>query len=120
MIASRESVLIALSNVVEPDLKKDIVTLNLVEKITIEESEILIEVNISNPALHAKKRMTEAIKFNLKRAFGDAYDYNCTLKVEKKINQIKKAPSIAPLLFPEPPAINITQTKNVILLGSKV
>ena len=35
MIASRENVLIALSNVIEPDLKKDIVTLNLVEKIEI-------------------------------------------------------------------------------------
>ena len=96
MIASRENVLVALSNVIEPDLKKDIVTLNLVEKIKIEESEIFIEVNISNPALHAKKRMTEAIKFNLKRAFGDAYDYNCTLKVEKIINQIKKERAVLP------------------------
>tara|TARA_B100001758_G_scaffold219511_1_gene207645 strand:- start:617 stop:1681 length:1065 start_codon:yes stop_codon:yes gene_type:complete len=96
MIASRENVLIALSNVIEPDLKKDIVTLNLVEKITIGESEILIEVNISNPALHAKKRMTEAIKFNLKRAFGDAYNYTCTLNVEKKINQIKKEREVLP------------------------
>ena len=69
MIASRENVLIALANVIEPDLKKDIITLNLVEKITIKESEIFVEVNISNPALHAKKRMTEAIKFNLQRAF---------------------------------------------------
>ncbi len=96
MIASRENVLIALSNVIEPDLKKDIVTLNLVEKIEIEKNELFIEVNISNPALHAKKRMKEAIIFNLKRAFGDAYKYNCSLKIEKNISKQKKDRAVLP------------------------
>jgi len=55
----------------EPDLKKDIVSANLVEELKIEEGKIVLKVLVSNPALHARKRMQEAISFNLKREFGD-------------------------------------------------
>ncbi len=71
MELSRENVLEALGAIMEPDLKKDIVSANLVEKLEISENAIQIKVLVSNPAMHAKKRMTEAIDFNLKRAFGN-------------------------------------------------
>lgn len=70
MELSRENILEALGSVMEPDLKKDIVSANLVEKLDISDNSIQLKVLVSNPAMHAKKRMIEAIDFNLKRAFG--------------------------------------------------
>lgn len=71
MDITREKVLEALGNVIEPDLKKDIVSENLVENLKIDGNKISISVSITNPALHSRKRMQEAISFNLKRVFGD-------------------------------------------------
>ena len=77
---NRDEVLKVLGNIIEPDLKKDIVSLNLVEDLEINESEISVTVLLSNPALHARKRMQEAVEFNLKRFFGEAITINCTVK----------------------------------------
>ncbi|MFT5779278.1 MAG: ATP-binding protein involved in chromosome partitioning [Crocinitomicaceae bacterium] len=71
MEISRENVLEVLGSIMEPDLKKDIVSANLVEELTIEGKQISLKVFVSNPALHARKRMQEALDFNLKQAFGD-------------------------------------------------
>jgi ATP-binding protein involved in chromosome partitioning len=71
MEITRESVLEVLSHVIEPDLKKDIVSANLVEDLKIEDNKIAIKVLVSNPALHARRRMQEALSFNLKNKFGD-------------------------------------------------
>ena len=71
MELTREKVLAVLGGIMEPDLKKDIVSANLVEELKIEEGKIVLKVLVSNPALHARKRMQEAISFNLKREFGD-------------------------------------------------
>lgn len=71
MVITREQVIEALGVVMEPDLKKDIVSANLVSDLQIDGDRIAVKVQISNPALHARKRMQEAISFNLKRVFGD-------------------------------------------------
>ncbi|HIP32399.1 MAG TPA: MRP family ATP-binding protein [Crocinitomicaceae bacterium] len=71
MELTRENVLEVLGAIIEPDLKKDIVSANLVENIDIENNQLSLKVYISNPALHARKRMTEAIDFNIKRKFSD-------------------------------------------------
>ncbi len=60
----------ALSKVIEPDLKKDIITLGLVSNIQVEDNKVAFTVQISNPAMHSKKRMQEACEFALERAFG--------------------------------------------------
>lgn len=70
MSFSREQVIEVLGTVLEPDLKKDIVSLNLVEKIDITEDGIELVILISNPALHARKRMQELVEFNLRQALG--------------------------------------------------
>jgi chromosome partitioning protein len=44
--------------------------MNLVSGIHIDVSTISIEVKSSNPALHARKRMQEAVEFAIERAFG--------------------------------------------------
>ena len=80
MNLKRENVLEVLGNITEPDLKKDIVSANLIELLEIGDNEISLNVLISNPALHARKRMQEAIEFNLRRFFGDTIEINCTIK----------------------------------------
>jgi ATP-binding protein involved in chromosome partitioning len=67
---NNESILEALKKVIEPDLKKDIVSLNLVSEIQFTESEISFLVKINNPAMHSRKRMEEACAFAIERAFG--------------------------------------------------
>jgi len=89
MTITREQILEVLGSITEPDLKKDLVTLNLVEDIQIEGNKISVLVNIFNTALHAKKRMQEAIAFNLKRVFGDSIEVEATIKVCQK-NQKKR------------------------------
>jgi len=61
----------ALSNVIEPDLKKDIIALKLVDDIKISNNTISFTVKVSNPAMHSKKRMEEACVFNVQRALGN-------------------------------------------------
>jgi ATP-binding protein involved in chromosome partitioning len=71
MEISRENILEVLGAIMEPDLKKDIVSANLVEDLVIDDKTISLTVFVSNPAMHARKRMQEALDFNLKRNFGD-------------------------------------------------
>jgi ATP-binding protein involved in chromosome partitioning len=71
MSLTRDKVLEALSNVIEPDLKKDIVSQNLVEELKIDGNNISLTVNVVNPAMHSRKRMQEAISFTLKRILGE-------------------------------------------------
>ncbi|MFD1551754.1 chromosome partitioning protein [Putridiphycobacter roseus] len=70
MNISADQVTAALSKVIEPDLKKDIITLGLVSNIQVEDNKVAFTVQISNPAMHSKKRMQEACEFALERAFG--------------------------------------------------
>jgi ATP-binding protein involved in chromosome partitioning len=80
MELNRENCLTVLGHVVEPDLKKDIVSLNLVDDLNIDENSISLTVHVSNPAMHARKRMQEAIEFNLKKSFGKQLEISCTVK----------------------------------------
>lgn len=74
MSVSKAAILEALGNVQEPDLKKDIVTLNLVKIIRAEGNEIELEVKVSNPAMHAKQRMREACVFAIQRVLGNEFE----------------------------------------------
>lgn len=97
MEISREKVLEVLGSIIEPDLKKDLVSANLVEELAIEGSKITLKVFVSNPALHARKRMQEAIDFNLKREFGDEIEVSASvvgLPAEAKSAQRKILPEV--------------------------
>lgn len=76
---TEEKLIEALKKVVEPDLKKDIVTLDLVSDIKIEGNNVSFTVKVFNPAMHAKKRMEEALEFALERAFGKDINANVSL-----------------------------------------
>ncbi len=74
-----DSVKEALKKVIEPDLKKDIITLDLVSDIEVKGNDISFQVKVYNPAMHAKKRMQEALEFALERAFGKDVNANVSL-----------------------------------------
>ncbi len=80
MDINRENILTVLGGILEPDLKKDIVSLNFVQDISFTDNSIDVMVTVSNPALHARKRMQEALDFNLKRAFGEKITVTAQVK----------------------------------------
>ena len=61
-VLSKERVLKVLENVIDPELKKDIVSLNRVKDIQIEDSSVKIKVEISTPAHHIKNKVESSIK----------------------------------------------------------
>ena len=67
----KKEVLDALSYVIEPDLKKDIVSLGLVSELKIEGNTVSFHVKSSNPAMHSKKRLEEACIHQVRRFLGD-------------------------------------------------
>lgn len=73
MGVSKQAILEALANVIEPDLKKDIVALNLVKIVSAEGQNIELEVKVSNPAMHSRMRMKEACEFAIHRVLGKEF-----------------------------------------------
>ena len=67
MIPSKEQLLEALGSVQEPDLKKDIISLNLVSDFVLTENTVAFSVKVHNPAMHSRKKMEEACEFAIKR-----------------------------------------------------
>ena len=71
MEINRDTVRKALSYVIEPDLKKDVIALNLVTELTVSGNKISFILNVSNPAMHNRKRMEEACMHQLNRFLGE-------------------------------------------------
>jgi ATP-binding protein involved in chromosome partitioning len=94
MEITKEKVLEVLSNVTEPDLKKNIVELGLVSDITIEGQTIGFTVKVSNPAMHSRKRMEEACEFTVQRFLGKEFQVNVTVEAMPKEEPAK--PKILP------------------------
>jgi ATP-binding protein involved in chromosome partitioning len=79
-VISREAVINALANIPDPESKQDIVSANLVGNIEIDNDRVFIQVNSINPALHARKRMEEAIRFRLTKELGEDVRIECEVK----------------------------------------
>jgi ATP-binding protein involved in chromosome partitioning len=56
---SRDDVLRALSQVMDPDLHRDIVSLGFIKNLTIEDSVVSFDINLTTPACPVKERMRE-------------------------------------------------------------
>jgi ATP-binding protein involved in chromosome partitioning len=80
MEMTEEGLYRALSRVIEPDLKKDIVELDLVQEVVVDENTVSVIVEVSNPAMHSRKRMEEAVVFQLKQAFGEGIRVNVSVR----------------------------------------
>ena len=65
MQITEEQIKDALSYVVEPDLKKDLISLDLVSNIKINGNEVEFDVKISNPAMHNRKRVMAACEHQI-------------------------------------------------------
>ena len=77
MSISQERIEALLEKIQDPDLKKGLVSAKLVQEIIIKEDQIKVIVSISNPALHARKRMHDAVIFNLERELGKEISIQC-------------------------------------------
>lgn len=69
---TEEKVKEALSNVVDPDSKKDIVELGWISDIRIDGDHLRFTLSLKNPAMHYRKRMEEAIEHHISRYFKEA------------------------------------------------
>jgi ATP-binding protein involved in chromosome partitioning len=67
---TKESILKILTNVIEPDLKRSIVALGLVNDIHVEGNEISFIVKISSPTMNSKKIVKDACLESLLQALG--------------------------------------------------
>jgi ATP-binding protein involved in chromosome partitioning len=70
----------ALTNIIEPDTKKDIVSLDLIDDIGVEGNSVTFTLYHLNPTMHARKRMEDACRFAIERHFGK--DVKVTVKNE--------------------------------------
>jgi ATP-binding protein involved in chromosome partitioning len=104
---TEEKVKEALGYVIEPDFKKDIVTLNLISDLTIDGSKVSFALAIHNPAMHNRKRMEEACLHQLQRFLGKE------VEMEVSIHPIDKSPKATPATKPGIPGI-----KNIIAVAS--
>ncbi len=76
---TRERILELLSAIPDPETKQDLVSANLVGELHIEHHRIELHINSLNPALHARKRMEEAVRFRLEKELG--HNIELTVKV---------------------------------------
>jgi len=87
MELTKENVLKVLSNVMEPEKKKDIVTLELVKNVSIESGKLSFALYVLNPAMHSRKRMEDACRFAIERNFGKELNVDVDVKVLSKEEQ---------------------------------
>jgi ATP-binding protein involved in chromosome partitioning len=76
---TEKELLEALKNVIEPDIKENIVDLELVDYIRINGNNVAFNVNVNSPALHTRKKVEEACLIALKTEFGTQYTYDISI-----------------------------------------
>jgi ATP-binding protein involved in chromosome partitioning len=104
---TKDKVLEALSYVIEPDLKKDIVALGLVSDIEVGENTVKFSVKINNPAMHNRKRMEEACEHSIERFLGKGIKTEVTVQALPTENE--RAPEQRTIL---------KQVKHIIAIAS--
>ena len=89
----KEDVIKALSNVMDPDLHKDLVTLNMVGEIKIEETKIFAQVILTTPACPLKDQIKNDCISAIKSHIPQATEINVdmTANVSAHNNQSKDA-----------------------------
>ncbi len=69
MVPDRGEVLELLGTINDIDMNKDIVSLNFVDDLILSDDKISLTVTISNPALHARRKLQDAVTNGLKEKF---------------------------------------------------
>lgn len=96
MELTEDNIIKVLSRIIEPDLKKDIVELELVRSLVINDDSVQVHVEVSNPAMHSRKRMEEAVSFNMEQAFGKDLPIEVKVSVTsgEKVKQRRILPDV--------------------------
>jgi len=96
MELTKENILKVLSNVMEPEKKKDIVTLEMIQNVSIDNGKLSFTLYVLNPAMHSRKRMEDACRFAIERNFGKELEVEIDLKVLSKEEQSASQRKILP------------------------
>ena len=80
---SESQIVNALKKVIEPDLGKDIISLNLVSDIVIKNNNISFSIVTKNAAMHSRKRMKEACEFAIERSIGSGFNLDISISAMK-------------------------------------
>lgn len=91
-----ENVKEVLTNITEPDVKKDIISLDLVHDIQINNNELTFKLYVLNPAMHARKRMEDACYFAIERNFGKEVKVNIDVQLLQKGERAPEQRKILP------------------------
>ncbi|WP_286861814.1 MULTISPECIES: Mrp/NBP35 family ATP-binding protein [Sphingobacterium] len=101
-MVTKEQILNALSYVEEPDLKKDLVTLNMIQNIQIEDQKIAFDVILTTPACPLKDHIEHACR----NAIAHFIDKNLEVQINMTSNVIGKQ------------GAQVSGIKNIILVSS--
>jgi ATP-binding protein involved in chromosome partitioning len=96
MELTKEKILEILGNVMEPELKKDIVSENLVRNVEVGEGKVAFDLHVLSPAMHSRKRMEDACRFALERNFGKELQVDISTKVLSKEDRTPDQRKILP------------------------
>ncbi|MFM7663873.1 MAG: P-loop NTPase [Bacteroidota bacterium] len=102
---TRERILELLSVIPDPETKQDLVSANLIGELHIEHHKIDLQINSLNPALHARKRMEEAVRFRLENELGSNVELSIKVSAVSGIER-KGRRSVLP------------EVKNVVAIAS--
>lgn len=101
---SKERVLKALSTVEDPDLKKDLVTLNMIEDIHFDGNKISLKVVLTTPACPLKELIKRDCEGALEREFGEGIELD--IFMTSNVSTIRDNAQLLP------------QVKNIIAIAS--
>ncbi len=114
MAITKEQVLDALSNVIDPDLHKDIVTLGMVEELFIDGMDVHFTVNLTTPACPMKEQIQRAAE----NAIIHLVDENAVPHVTMTAN-VRQGPANVPASpAPNEPENMLAGVKNIIAVAS--
>ncbi len=104
MQLSRDAILKTLSRVQDPDLKKDLVTLGMIQKIEINGNEVRFNVVLTTPACPLKEVIKNNCLEELEKDFGQQINWDITMTSE--VTTVRNATPILPFV------------KNIIAIAS--
>lgn len=87
---SKESVLKALSTVIEPDLKKDLVSLNMIEDIVVAENSVAFTVVLTTPACPLKEKIEKDCVDAIHLLLGNQIDVKVNMTARVISNRLDK------------------------------
>ncbi len=108
MSITEEQVLEALGNVIDPDLGKDLVTLNMIEGIEIDGKNVAFTVNLTTPACPMKDEIQRACENAIKHLVDE--EANVDARMDSKVQQSKK--------IEETESDTLSGVKNIIAVAS--